>query len=83
MTLDHSRMGTFMIEFETIEQTSKDTWAALMSDLVIVDAEVDFRRKSMIYTAISDRFVELTDVSEVLRYKPEWNDAEGRFVWLR
>ena len=83
MTIDHNKMGTFMVEFETIEDTPRDTWATLMSDLVIIDAELDLESNRIVYTAISDRFSELTEIAQVPRYVPSYNQEEGRFVWIR
>ena len=83
MTLDHSRIGTVLFTFSTIENTPKDTWATLMSDLVIVDVDVDMEKKRVIYVAISGKFSELTDTAKVPHYVPSFNEEEGRFIWRR
>ena len=81
MTLDHSKMGTFVVTFDFIESVDKASWSALMGDVVIVDTEIDHAAKHIIYAVISDRFSELTPTARVPRYTPTWNHEEGRFTW--
>ena len=81
MTLDSSRMGTFVVTFDLIENVEEGYWPALMGDVVIVDAEVDCFCNQIVYTAISEKFSELTDTAQVPRYMPIWNSEEGQFTW--
>ena len=81
MTLDSSRMGTFVVTFDLIENVEEGYWPALMGDVVIVDAEVDCFCNQIVYTAISEKFSELTDTAQVPRYMPIWNHEEGCFTW--
>ena len=83
MTLDSNRIGTFAITFDLIKDMDKSRWSDLMSDVVIVDAELDQDTGHIVYTAISERFSDLADIAPVPRYIATWNREEGHFTWRR
>lgn len=83
MILDFTRLGKFSVSFDAIQESEPDIWRALMGEVAIIQAEVDFDSEEVHYVGSSKRFSKTLSSVQLPQYEPVWNAEEGRFAWRR